>query len=412
MKKNKTKTIIKKFKEKHNNKYDYSLVDYINGHTKVKILCKKHGIFEQKPEKHKMGQGCKECGFEATTIKQRSTKEEFIEKAKLKYNDIYDYSLVNYINSSIKVKILCPIHKEFEQTPNHFLRGNGCPKCGIAKRNILSKLDTNVFIKKAIKKHGNEYDYSESIYVNSNTSIRVVCKKHGPFYPRPTAHTRGSKCPICQTKRIGMEQRMPKEEFITKANEVHKGIYDYSKVIYKGNKVPITIICKKHKSFKMRPDNHLTNKQGCPVCSASKGELKIYHYLNKLNLNFIREYRLPDSEFRYDFYIPKLNILIEYDGIQHYLPIEFFGGKEGLAKQKEIDKMKNILADSHDYDLIRIPYLRINDLEKYLLFKLSKIYPYRVKDKFYESLTELCLGEHLPGTTRPKDVRHLLLYKK
>jgi hypothetical protein len=102
---------IKKANLKHNNKYNYSLVDYINNKNKVKIICPIHDVFEQSPNDHLTGNGCSLCG------NKNLNKEFFIKKAKLKHGDRYDYSLVEYINNKTKVKIICPLHGVFEQAP-------------------------------------------------------------------------------------------------------------------------------------------------------------------------------------------------------------------------------------------------------------------------------------------------------
>ena len=122
---------IKKVKVIHGNVYDYSLVEYKNAHTKVKIICPEHGIFEQKSYHHLRGQGCPECRYIKSGNKLRSTTEQFIKKAKVVHGNKYDYSLVDYKNNKTKVKIICHEHGIFEQTPNHHLSGNGCSKCGV-----------------------------------------------------------------------------------------------------------------------------------------------------------------------------------------------------------------------------------------------------------------------------------------
>jgi len=119
-----TEEFIEMAKSIHGDRYDYSLVEYKNNKTKVKIICPVHGVFEQKPIHHLRGHGCHECGDKRLTTKQ------FIEKVKSIHKDKYDYSLVEYKNNKTKVKIICPVHGPFEQRPNDHLRGRGCFKCG------------------------------------------------------------------------------------------------------------------------------------------------------------------------------------------------------------------------------------------------------------------------------------------
>lgn len=117
----------------HGKVYDYSNVNYINVMTKVLITCQKHGAFEQTPMKHLNGQGCPLCGKEKTIEKKLSNSKEFIEKANLVHGNKYDYSNVEYKTSKSLIKIKCPKHGEFLQTPNKHLTGEGCPRCKQSK---------------------------------------------------------------------------------------------------------------------------------------------------------------------------------------------------------------------------------------------------------------------------------------
>ena len=123
-------TFIERSKIIHNNKYCYEQVNYRNTDTKVIILCPIHGPFEQRPEKHLIGQGCPKCKGTKISSTSRMGKERFINKANQIHNNKYDYSLVEYINYHTKVLITCQLHGQFPQTPNnHLYDKNGCPKC-------------------------------------------------------------------------------------------------------------------------------------------------------------------------------------------------------------------------------------------------------------------------------------------
>ncbi len=112
-----TKSFIIKANSVHLGEYNYSLVNYVNSKTKVKIICHIHGVFEQRPSPHINGQGCPKCRYIKSGKSNSLLSEGFIIKAKEVHGDKYDYSLVEYINNKTKVKIICPIHGEFEQTP-------------------------------------------------------------------------------------------------------------------------------------------------------------------------------------------------------------------------------------------------------------------------------------------------------
>ena len=123
-----TETIIERFKRVHGDIYDYSKVKYASMHTKVTIICKKHGEFQQTPSNHLKGQGCYFCGTERSEKSRRKTREQFIEETKAIHGDKYDYSKVEYKNNKEKVCIICPIHGEFWQRPYEHLKF-GCRQC-------------------------------------------------------------------------------------------------------------------------------------------------------------------------------------------------------------------------------------------------------------------------------------------
>lgn len=126
----------------HNNKYGYSLVKYINSRTKIKIKCPIHGIFKQMLASHLTGCGCPKCGIlKQNKNHSRKAKQNFKNKAKLIHDNKYDYSLMDYINAKAKIKIICPTHGVFEQTPNNHLTGYGCLKCSHDK--LIGLYDKN-----------------------------------------------------------------------------------------------------------------------------------------------------------------------------------------------------------------------------------------------------------------------------
>jgi hypothetical protein len=117
---------------------------------------------------------------------RKMTQEQFICKSKKIHKNKYDYSKVKYINSKIKVIIICPIHGDFEQPPNQHLCGKGCMWCG-----GRYKIDTREFVKRARKIHCDTYDYSQVAYVNNNTKVKIICPEHGSFHQTPSHHLMG-----------------------------------------------------------------------------------------------------------------------------------------------------------------------------------------------------------------------------
>lgn len=130
-------------------------------------------------------------------MSKKSTKEEFIAKARKVHGDKYDYSRVVYTTAKTKVCIVCPKHGEFWQTPNSHLRGRGCNMCGIVTVHNQQRKSNDTFISSAIKIHGNKYDYSQVNYKSSRDKVCIICPTHGIFWQTPDAHLRKHGCPEC-----------------------------------------------------------------------------------------------------------------------------------------------------------------------------------------------------------------------
>jgi len=291
-------TFLEKAKKLHGDLYDYSQAEYTYTKTPIKIICKKHGVFLQTPEVHLMGCGCPKCGLENMAMSQ----EEFIRRAKEKFGDKYDYSLVVYKGNKKNVKIICPIHGVFEQRPDVHLQKNpfriGCPKCA---QDMPNK---EMFIEQAIKIHGDKYYYGDVEYVNAKTKVKIVCRYHGEFY--------------------------------------------------------------------QSPESHILQKAGCPHCKESKGESFLRLYFERHGIEYIRQFPLKDKGednrvLRADFYLPKENVVIEYQGLQHYRPVEAMGGLEKFEYLQRNDMRKRNYCKAHKIRLVEIKYNE--DIHKRLIME-------------------------------------------
>ena len=491
---------LEKAKEIHEDKYDYSLVNFNKASDKVDIICPVHGTFKQSVQKHLKSQGCPICGKERSRKSRLLSLDEFINRATKVHNNKYDYDNVNYIRSNIKVSITCPIHGDFEQTPTCHLNGQGCPKCA-----NIEKYTKEDFINKANTIHNFKYDYSRVEYINSDTKICIICPEHGEFWQIPHSHLKGIGCPICgqiksaksrsdkkqqeflslidstnirllgdynkgetkikvqckecehiwestphsiksghgcpkcaiskrskqQTKThvqfieelklinnniliiseytgsknkinceclicgnkfsilpghllhgVGCKQcainkrRISKEEFISRANNKHNNKYDYSKINFVDMSTKIEIVCPIHGSFWQEPASHIIGN-GCPRCKDSVGEKEIFRILNKYNVSFIPQYCLPLQNHNYliDFVIEFENkqFFIEYNGLQHYKPIEFFGGNKSFLRQCKRDYEVQEYCKLNNIELLEISYeLPFEEIEKTLIEHFNK----------------------------------------
>ncbi len=204
-----TEEFIKKAKEIHGDKYDYSKSEYNGSKNKLCIICPIHGEFWQTPYIHLNGSGCKKCYNESKRGKSRQHDINwFIKKSKEIHGDKYDYSKAEYKTIFTKLCIICPKHGEFWQTPAlHIWAKNGCDKCS-----GTYKLTTKDFIDKARKIHGDKYDYSKVEYVGNKTKVCIICPIHGEFWQKPNDHLSSKGCPKCKSSHLERETRLLLEE--------------------------------------------------------------------------------------------------------------------------------------------------------------------------------------------------------
>lgn len=285
-----TEEFIQKAIKIHGDKYDYSLVDYVGCKNKIKIICKIHGEFLQRPDAHLEGKNCTKCSSSHIP----KSNDAFIKEANLVHNNKYDYSLIDYKRNDIKIKIICPLHGEFEQQPNSHLNGRGCKKC--YKESKLS--NTLEFIDKSNKIHNYKYTYNNVVYINAIKKVSITCKIHGDFLQIPNSHLNGRGCPICN------------------------------------NSIGESIIF-----------NWLTNNN---IDFISQYKIKMNQICKNTNIiytDFI-------INFKNKIYI------IEYDGIQHFELVPYFhkNGIDDLNKQINRDNILIEYCINNNIDLIRIKY--------------------------------------------------------
>jgi len=348
-----TERFIEKARVIHGDKYDYSKVEYINSLKKVIIICKEHGEFLQIAGSHLQGHQCKICSTNITANKQRSNNEEFIEKAKEKHGDKYDYSKVEYINSNTKVIIICKEHGDFLQDAGGHLTGRGCKMCAIQLSSVRQTSNKEEFVEKAKLIHGDKYDYSNLEYEKDRSKVVITCKIHGDFTQTARDHLCGNGCSKC-----GKVYKKNTNEYIEDAKKVHGDKYDYSKTIFKRAKDKIIITCKKHGDFEQEAYCHSIGV-GCPVCM-NKTEAKLYEKIVSIFPSLLKQFRQEwcinqisktNKYLPFDFCIPEYKIIIELDGPQHFRQIMNWKTPE---EQFENDKFKEECANNNGYSVIRL----------------------------------------------------------
>lgn len=445
---------IESAKKIHKNRYDYSKVMYETTKKPVDIICKKHGIFKQKPMTHLNGSGCKLCSesrgeylvrfyleMNSINYELQKTFEDCKNINKLPF-DFYlpDYNIciefdgtqhhkINHFfggkEAFERLKINDKIKNEYCIKNNiNLIRLNNIKNIENKINNIMSKYvkltteeKTSKFIKKSIDIWGYKYDYSKTEYIDSKTPVIIIYK--GVEYKQtPIKHLQKKLCELSDNKLSRSEfvrrcvdkwedrfdysntiykntytsiefydnyygitasqkasshmsgnlYNFSKENFIEISNINHKYKYNYEKVDFKGMTKKVIIECPIHGCFETRPYDHINNRYGgsCNKCDDYKFMKEVCSFLDKRNINYNKFHRLTGLTLPLDFYLPKYRTVIEFDGRHHFEPIESIGGLETLNKIKLYDKIKNEYCENNYINLLKIRYDQIDDIYQIL----------------------------------------------
>ena len=343
---------------------EYTFLDsYVTARTKLRVKHNKCGnVYEVQPNAFLHGNRCPYC-----SAKAKKTNAEFKKEVFDLVGDEYIF-LDDYINNSTKLRVK---HNKcggiYEVKPNDFLNGSRCPYCnGNAK-----KTDAQ-FKKEVYNLVGDEYTFLDP-YVNNYTKLRVKHNKCGNVYEvQPSNFLRGRRCSYCANQ-IRYDKLVKTDaQFKQEVRDLVGGEYTFLDS-YVGNRTKLKV---KHNkcgnAYEVTPSDFLQGYR-CPFCNSPKGETTIAKILDTFNIKYEPQKTfdgLRDIQpLSYDFYIPDQSILIEYQGIQHYQPIDYFGGDNAFKKQQKHDKMKSDYAKKHKYNLIAVPYTydTFSKIKKYLI---------------------------------------------
>lgn len=369
-----TEDFIKSVSSVHNNKYDYSAVKYKNSQTKIKIICPIHGAFMMKPNSHYNGQGCPKCGRISAKENIAIDYSVFLERAEKTHQNRYEYLENSYVNYTSKMKMFCSEHGFFSQTPHsHISMKTGCPKCGVIQSALSNHKGWDSVHNMFLDVHGSRYFYDQGSYTDVSTKMKIKCNIHGWFFQKPYQHYGGSGCNKCAIAEVHEKQKIDFTEFKERSILKHGFRYTYSKDEYIDIFTPVKITCEKPGDFYQKPRDHYRGS-GCPKCLSSRGENTVRLILQELKIKFEEQKTFKDliykSRLKCDFFIPDANIVIEYNGLQHYEPISVFGGLKGLKETQKRDLIKYYYLAENNIDLIIIRY-DIDDIKSYLKNKLK-----------------------------------------
>lgn len=304
-----------------------------------------------------------------------------------RFNSLYGYKYIYpnfvYKNSNQLIKIVCHEHGTFYKSYNvHYNQKIGCKKCSGEKKGLKRRHKIQQILKRFKEIHSDRYDYSDLIergYKNAQQIFYPYCKIHKESHPTNySSHgNRQSKLICCSQKRSLtneiVDQKLKdqgrnhliyrKENLIDSRTDILWGCY----------------IC--YNEWAASPQNIVNNQTGCPKCDMPKGEVKTEKCLKELGIEYITQHKFPDCkdkrELRFDFYIPKLNLCIEYNGPQHYnsrFHIWIYGEKKGLKEftnQQKHDKMKRKYCKENNINFFVISYKNFKNIEKIIEEKLN-----------------------------------------
>lgn len=200
-----TQTFIEKARKVHDNKYDYTLVAYVNSKTKILIRCPLHNnVFEQQPDSHLMGRGCQQCWDDRRPEAFRSGFESVKNRAIKIFGDKFleFYNPVGYTTQQSLLTLDCkvPGHGPSTITWQNHIRGVSCSKCSMGKTNAGKTKSHETFMEEIglVDNHKDKYDYSRTVYKLVHQKVEIICKTHNEsFWMTPQKHLDGQGCPKC-----------------------------------------------------------------------------------------------------------------------------------------------------------------------------------------------------------------------
>jgi len=360
-------TFIAKAKLKHGEKFNYDLVEYVNSLTKVKIKCPDGHIFEQTPNHHLNGDGCRRCrGY-------YRTQEDFEIESKEIFPSMFDYSKTKFIDMSTPVILICSRKHEFTTIPTiHFRESSkgGCIECAHIEIALKNSYTQEQWIELANIKHGDTYLYDKVKYINSQTNVHIICSEHGEFEQTPASHLSGQGCPKCAIKRcaeLKLYTDADIEEAFTNARIIHNKRYEYLKIFRNKEYLMIELKCPTHGIISQRLDHHL-HGHGCMRCvpQYSKQQIEWLEYcsISKPGIQHAKnsgEYRIPGTVFMADGFHAETNTIYEYQGdFWHGNPLVFsptdINPKTGTTYGFLYEKTKNKIEEikSLGYKVVEI----------------------------------------------------------
>lgn len=348
---------ISKAKNKFPN-LDFSNTQYINKRSNITVRCPIHGEFTSMAGGFmETKYGCPKCGHEQSNQKRMTSQEDYISKIKIAYNSKYDCSKVVYKGSKDKITLVCPKHGEFQIRADNF--NANCPKCSQSyKRNHEE------FVQE-LKEKFPSIEIIEGKFETVRSILTFKCSECGNMWESTPAHILASKygCSKCAHVNAKIPNRMKSEDFLKKIREISPEIEILSEYTTSRNRIKCR--CSKCNNEWNPKAIYLLQGYKCPKCSKQnrgfRNEQVIINYLNNKNINFICQFKITKpfegrNYIEIDFYLPDYNLFIEYNGKQHYVPIEYFGGEIAFKNRVKRDENLRNYCKENNINLLEIRY--------------------------------------------------------
>ncbi len=361
---------INKFHQKTHEQYMVELYNvnpniivkehYIDAKTPILHKCVVHNIeWEIAPNNALQGQGCAGCKSDKIRNKLSKTHEQYLDELR-KVNPNIE-PIGQYIGANIPILHKCLIDGyEWNAQPNNMLNGYGCPKCSQRFRRTHDYYVNEVFeINPDIEVIG--------IFNGLRTPILHRCKIHNiEWMAYPEFILKGHGCYECGNDKVKEKLVKTHEQYVQELRKVNPDIEVLG--IYINSLTPILHKCLIDGYEWLASPANLLYGCGCPRCNESSGERKIRQWLECHNIKYVYQKTFEDCRnirpLPFDFYLTDYNICVEYQGEQHYHPVEIFGGEKTFEKQQERDNIKKIYCQNNSIKLLEIPYYI--DIEKEL----------------------------------------------
>ena len=307
---------------------------------------------------------------------RKKTHTEFIEELKIVNPEIT--VIGKYVNSRTKIEVKHTCGFEWNPIPNSLLKGTSCPKCSRIKASNKRTKTTKQFIEEL--KVINPEIIVIGKYINTQTKIEVQHICGYKWNPIPNSLIQGTYCPKCSKIEAIKKCTKTTKQFIEELKVINPEIIVIGKYINAQTKIEVQHTC--GYKWKSRPGDLLKGTY-CPCCNESKGEKFLSKVLTSNNIPFVTQFNLVKNPktncwLRSDFAIldkdKKTLFIIEYDGVQHFKPIDYFGGDATLQATQYRDSIKDEYCKENNIPFIRFNYKQSeNDITDLLLKQLKKM---------------------------------------